>query len=275
MGTRKNQNALTAAEKRSFVAAVLELKRTDRYDGFVRTHNTFFTTDSDFGARVAHRGPSFLPWHRRFLLDFERALQAVDPTVNLPYWDWTTDRSPTSSLWAADFMGGNGRPGDRYKVMTGPFAFDSGGWTLTERVDTREYLRREFGVLTPTLPTAAEVDEVLRVTPYDAPPWNSASRSGFRNRLEGGVGPDLHNRVHTWVGGNMVSGMSPNDPVFWLHHCFVDKLWMDWQERHRNDNGYLPTAATANVVHVTGTMRPWGDVTPADMQDHRRFYTYA
>ncbi|HEX5847186.1 MAG TPA: tyrosinase family protein, partial [Rhodoplanes sp.] len=23
---------------------------------------------------------------------------------------------------------------------------------------------------------------------------------------------------------------SPNDPVFFLHHCFVDKAWADWQE---------------------------------------------
>ena len=44
------------------------------------------------------------------------------------------------------------------------------------------------------------------------------------------VGSQLHNRVHLWVGGNMAPMTSPNDPVFFLHHCFVDKAWADWQE---------------------------------------------
>lgn len=29
---------------------------------------------------------------------------------------------------------------------------------------------------------------------------------------------------------------SPNDPVFFLHHCFVDKIWADWQELQAKDN---------------------------------------
>lgn len=27
----------------------------------------------------------------------------------------------------------------------------------------------------------------------------------------------------------MGNGMSPKDPLFWMHHCFVDKLWADYQ----------------------------------------------
>src|SRR2546430_12345289 len=47
-------------------------------------------------------------------------------TCALPiYWDWTRDNSPASSLWAEDFMGGNGRRGD-LMVMTGPFAYARG-----------------------------------------------------------------------------------------------------------------------------------------------------
>jgi tyrosinase len=65
---------------------------------------------------------------------------------------------------------------------------------------------------------------------------------GFRNRLEGWItrsadyrvrkeGVQLHNRVHVWVGGTMARPISPADPVFFLHHCFVDKLWVEWQQR--------------------------------------------
>lgn len=99
MAVRKNQATLTAQEKRAFVNAVLELKRSGGYDSFVSTHNTFIVSDTDNGERVGHRSPSFLPWHRRFLLQFEEALQAIDPTVNLPYWDWTADRTTGASIW--------------------------------------------------------------------------------------------------------------------------------------------------------------------------------
>ncbi|MFG3509218.1 tyrosinase family protein [Streptomyces sp. NPDC047821] len=271
MTVRKNQAQLTATEKRNFVNAVLELKRTGRYDTFVTTHNAFIMSDTDNGDRVGHRSPSFLPWHRRFLLQFEQALQAVDPSVALPYWDWTTDRTPRASLWAPDFLGGTGRARDG-QVMDGPFARSTNRWTVSVRVDGRDYLRRALGAGGRELPTRAEVDAVLAMETYDMAPWNSAS-DGFRNHLEGWRGVNLHNRVHVWVGGQMGTGASPNDPVFWLHHAFIDKLWADWQARHPR-SGYLPTAGTPNVVDLNDTMRPWNDVTPADMLDHTRHYTY-
>jgi tyrosinase len=43
----------------------------------------------------------------------------------------------------------------------------------------------------------------------------------------------LHDRVHVWVGGAMGdAARSPRDPLFFLHHCFLDKVWADWQEVH-------------------------------------------
>jgi tyrosinase len=43
----------------------------------------------------------------------------------------------------------------------------------------------------------------------------------------------IHNRVHLWVGGTM--GMVPlaaYDPIFWAHHCMIDRLWALWQLHH-------------------------------------------
>ncbi|MFP3989575.1 tyrosinase family protein [Streptomyces sp. E11-3] len=271
MTIRKNQAQLTADEKRRFVNALLALKSNGQYDTFVTTHNGFIMSDTDHGDRVGHRSPSFLPWHRRFLIEFEQALQAVDPSVALPYWDWTADRTAASSLWAVDFLGGTGRDRDG-RVTDGAFAAASGSWPINVRVDGRNYLRRTLGSRGGSLPSRAEVDAVLAMSTYDAPPWNSAS-DGFRNHLEGWRGANLHNRVHVWVGGHMATGASPNDPVFWLHHAFVDKLWSQWQQRHP-DSPYLPQAGTRNVVDLHDTMRPWNDVTPADMLDHTPDYTY-
>ncbi|MFJ7204152.1 tyrosinase family protein [Streptomyces sp. NPDC098789] len=271
MTVRKNQATLTPAEKRAFTSALVELKRTGGYDRFVTTHNGFIMSDTDSSDRVGHRSPSFLPWHRRFLIEFETALQRIDPTVALPYWDWTADRTSRSSLWAADFLGGTGRARDG-QVMDGPFAYAAGKWPVNVRVDGRSYLRRALGTGVAELPTKAEVDSVLAMAVYDAAPWNSAS-NGFRNNLEGWRGVNLHNRVHVWVGGQMGTGVSPNDPVFWMHHAYVDKLWAEWQAKHPQ-SPYLPAAGTPDVVDLHDTMRPWNDVTPADMLDHRRFYAF-
>lgn len=97
MYSRKNQRNLTRTEKKRLVGAILELKRSGRYDEFVDLHREFYVTDAESRPRPAHMTPSFFPWHRRYLLEFEKALQAVDPGVSIPYWDWTRDNTPASS----------------------------------------------------------------------------------------------------------------------------------------------------------------------------------
>ncbi len=71
----------------------------------------------------------------------------------------------------------------------------------------------------------------------------------------------------------MATGVSPNDPVFWLHHAYVDKLWAQWQRRHPA-SGYLPLSGTRDVIDLHKTMKPWNDVRPADLLDHTAYYTF-
>src|SRR5438105_15515928 len=47
-----------------------------------------------------------------------------------------------------------------------------------------------------------------------------------------------HNLVHVWVGGDMSPATSPNDPVFYLNHCNVDRIWEAWLRQHGRT--YLP-----------------------------------
>ncbi|MEV3971233.1 tyrosinase family protein [Streptomyces sp. NPDC050698] len=285
--TRKDVSTLTRTEKRRFVKALLEVKRRGEYDEFVRTHIEYYTSDGDDGLRTAHMAPSFLPWHRRFLLDLERALQRVDASVSVPYWDWTRDRTTTSTPWTADLLGGTGRRSDR-QVTTGPFAYAEGNWTIKEGVTDEEFLTRDLGRPRDPiqLPTKAELERALSDPLYDASPWDSTTAKGFRNKLEGwGSGRGSaswqnHNRVHRWVGGAMVGGASVNDPVFWLHHAFVDLVWSRWQRRH-GEHRYLPakppgpsSAQYRRVVARHEKLPPW-DVTPDQLEDHERFYRYA
>ncbi|WP_055703105.1 MULTISPECIES: tyrosinase family protein [Streptomyces] len=284
---RKNQSSLSRAERRRFVDALLKLKRSGEYDEYVRMHIDFYVSDGDHGLRVAHMAPSFFPWHRRFLLDFERALQRIDPGVAVPYWDWTKDRSPAASLWGDDLMGGNGRRGDR-QVMTGPFAHGNGRWPIKEGVTDGEFLTRDLGRPQDPidLPTPQDVAWAMDDPQYDVSPWNSTAAEGFRNKLEGWTsarGKERwrnHNRVHRWVGGHMLGGASVNDPVFWLNHAFVDLLWDRWQRRHPRSAPYLPekppglgSAQYQRIVARHEPMPPWR-ATPDEMTDHKRLYSY-
>ncbi|GGR66090.1 tyrosinase [Streptomyces humidus] len=284
---RKDVSTLTVAERRRFVNALLTIKKRGEYDEFVRIHIDHYVSDGEGGLRSAHMTPSFLPWHRRFLLDLETALRRVDPAVTVPYWDWTRDRATTAVPWTKDLLGGNGRRSD-HQVTTGPFAYATGDWTIRENVTDGEFLTRDLGRAgSPiALPTASDVETALRDPVYDVAPWDSTVARGFRNRLEGwgsGSGSAAwrnHNRVHRWVGGAMLSGASVNDPVFWLHHAFVDLLWTRWQSRHR-EHRYLPAGPPGpgssqyrRVVARHEKLPPW-DMTPSQLDDVSRIYRYA
>ena len=62
--------------------------------------------------------------------------------------------------------------------------------------------------------------------------------NGFRQALEG----TPHNTQHNMLGGHMRSLESPADPIFFMHHCQVDRIWAMWQDCHDHDKlGRAPT----------------------------------
>ena len=72
-----------------------------------------------------------------------------------------------------------------------------------------------------SLPTAPVINGVIANTAF----------TGFMGALEG-----PHGWVHNAVGGTMGTSTSPKDPIFWLHHGFIDKLWADWEAAHPGAN---------------------------------------
>jgi hypothetical protein len=54
----------------------------------------------------------------------------------------------------------------------------------------------------------------------------------FQFKLE--TGP--HDDVHIAIGGDMNTHGSPTDPIFYMHHANVDRLWYEWQEGHSTQN---------------------------------------
>ena len=56
---------------------------------------------------------------------------------------------------------------------------------------------------------------------------------------------------------------SPNDPIFFLHHCNVDRLWADWQNRHPTAS-YEPQSGGPQGHNLGDPMFPWDGVATPD-----------
>lgn len=265
-----------------------------RYDDFVWVHHRVMMQGPNglSGPNVAHRGPAFAPWHRELLKLYEQELQnaAGDPNLTLPYWDWTKDQGAADPgfPFTTDFLGGDGAASPNDKVTVGAFS-QASGWTLNCDEEGFGYLRRHFGGLGPGLPTPASVKTALALTAYDVSAWNvNAPATSFRNTLEGWVGTrQIHNAVHLWTSGSMLPGTSPNDPVFFFHHCNIDRLWAVWQQKNPAVAQYLPdntTPAASGLTRLSDKMATFGmtasdryfgvDVAPADVLNSKAITWY-
>lgn len=290
MNIRKEIRTLSPSEKLTFTNALLKLREGEagasQYDKYVHWHHAvmqptvhpYEPQDPDY-RNGAHLGPAFLPWHREMLLQLESELQAIDSNITLPYWDWTLDAAEPekSPVWSADLMGGNGDANDGFNVQIGPFAYRYGGWPVPGYPQDGlpgPGLKRQFSTLVNSLPTADDLKMAMNEGLYDEPNYNASPfNRGFRNRLEGWItqkgdpqvttpGSQLHNRVHLWIGGNMLAMTSPEDPVFFLHHCFIDKIWADWQAQMMLDKPslaphYCPMQDGPSGHNYDDVIKPW------------------
>jgi Common central domain of tyrosinase len=108
------------------------------------------------------------------------------------------------------------------KVAGKPVAVPYWNWLrnpeIPEPLADAALLRRwsvKRGTWTPDfLPTRGIVNAVLREDGYRA----------FQSDLEA-----IHGGAHNAVGGDMAKARSPNDPLFWLHHAYIDRLFARWQ----------------------------------------------
>ncbi len=284
MKCRKNVKNLTPNEKQAFVEALYAVRSRDsvlnpgnqsRYDDFVQIHRDamFFTTPDP-----AHSDSAFFPWHRELIWRFEKELQITHPDVRVPYWDWTRAHAAGDAGWpfTFDFLGPDGDNSDDDKVKREagaptpyPHPFDPENWDITVKDGGEpDYLQRDFA----SRPDAQQLPENDTVVPDVASSFRDAI-ADIGYELHRARSESIHNLVHRWVAGNMLTASSPNDPVFFLHHAAIDRMWTLWQERNNPADPYVNTSgATGHVedqpmVFGTGTA-PWsGSTNPADVID--------
>jgi tyrosinase len=245
---RKNANNLTTGERDRFISALAKLndRGMGRFSDFRNMHVSAALGES-------HDNAGFLPWHRAYLLDLERELQVIDPSVALPYWRFD---QPAPNLFTEEFMGETG-PADVVQFSSeNPLNF----WAT----DTFPGIVRQ-----------------PRFTPATEPAGNSLGRviSEAATLLLGGGGNTFglfrlmegqpHARAHGCFGGFITkTDTAPRDPLFFLLHANVDRLWAKWQWIYRRFESanvatyeFLGSHTDPNATRVghnlKDTMWPW------------------
>ena len=158
-----------------------------------------------------HRNWLWLPWHRVYLLYFERICRKLtgNDTFALPYWNWNTHPAVPDPFWD-----------------TSSPLFDSNrAITQTDQASS-SYIGTSVlqGILSETnFELFASLKPVSGQNLHLPPPPTSPT--------EGALESTPHDNIHVFVGcpgGDMCGFHSPLDPVFYTHHCMLDCLWAHW-----------------------------------------------
>jgi tyrosinase len=218
---RKNIYSLTPTEIQSLRAGIAAMKARPETDptSYVyqaKMHAVDSGSPSPLQDGCQHRQFYFFPWHRMYVFYFERMLRKAsgDPNLTLPYWNYTdvaaqraipepyrVPADASNPLYdetrAPVYNAGVPLPAAdvSYAAAFAALAFTAVGPSTT------------FGGGTVTSPQH----------------FPSPGASGLLERSP-------HNNVHNDVNGDMATGESPRDPVFWLHHSNIDRLWNKWIE---------------------------------------------
>ena len=210
--TRRSVRGMTAndpdlAALRRAVAAMKALPRTDarNWIRFADIHRNF----------CPHGNWYFLPWHRAYLAAFERICQELSGKRDfaLPYWNWTQARDFPAAFAAGDRSSNplnHARPGVARGLR---LAEDMVGQAVISRILNSP----DFEAFGSTRPRGQD---------STAASWQR--RLGSKTEFE--FNP--HDGIHQAIGGNMsVVDLSSRDPIFFLHHANVDRLWTAWNRR--------------------------------------------
>lgn len=218
-----------------------------------------------------HQSWYFIPWHRGYLIALEAHIRAAVVSLGgpedwaLPYWN---------------YFG----PNDEYKM---PPAFAQP--TLPDGTNNPLFVKARYGpqddgdIYITSQVTAKCQTEPVYTNSYGGPRitsfWHGGGTSGL---LEA----NPHNLVHVDVGGDgepfgLMSdpGTAGLDPIFYLHHCNIDRMWAAWnQVGHANpsDPAWLQGPAAHGdraFAMPLPSGEPWlytpGDMTRLEALDFR------
>ncbi|TFK23843.1 Di-copper centre-containing protein [Coprinopsis marcescibilis] len=294
---RKEWRTLSALQKLDYIRAVkcLQTRRAKSRD-----HPSVVTLWDEFqyshvvSAHEAHIG-QFLPWHRNYLRIYEQTLRESCLYFGpLPYWNQAidADNAAVPIINSPVFhpilgFGGDGAPGT-YTLPTDPHPTDP---VLSSRIIPELYkgcvvdgpfantvLHVGPGYLSTNHCVARGINEDLRpfvTTAAVNVVLAQPTFETFRNELDGTTVFPLppnskpHDAGHALIGGHMTNFYtSPGEPLFYLHHGNVDRIWWLWQKADLA-NRLTDISGPVNVNDLTGpqvnlsTMLNYSSLTPS------------
>lgn len=220
---RKDQATLTAIEQQHFLDGINLLNQRGIFAEFVSIHSDMGHVMHNMGMGTPDdlRGQQrFLPWHRVFLVEFENQLQHLFPDIAIPYWNWSKPGEQKIPVWLQHIQ----------PTVHNVMEPRNGSIMLTSIIVSRNPLSQEE-----LARRVSGLNTVLASTNY----------TDFATGIEG-----IHDEVHTWVGGTMADiATAAADPLFWMHHANVDRIWWQWQQNTPDQN--------PNVTGEWQIMDPW------------------
>ncbi|KAF1823321.1 Di-copper centre-containing protein [Dissoconium aciculare CBS 342.82] len=266
---RREWGNLSAKERREYISAVQCLARLpsktsrslapgarSRYDDFIVGHSLYTT--------VIHNSGYLLPWHREMVFQLEQALRnECGYTGYQPYWDWskwadTPDSSNPIFDGSDTSLSGNGKyvphEGLNYTtpagdppaqilraagtgggcIASGPFV----NWTVNLG-PISQGLKGQAG---PPNPQADGFGYNPRCVIRDFLPQTIQALNSYQNVTElilnsstihefhPAVESGIHAGGHGFIGGlNSDLFVSAGDPLFYMHHTMLDRVWSIWQ----------------------------------------------
>ncbi|KAF4950550.1 hypothetical protein FGADI_8109 [Fusarium gaditjirri] len=248
---RKEWRTLSTKEKHEYLGAVkcLAAKPSQtgniyagaksRFDDFQISH----IVNTDF----IHYVGFFQAWHRMFIVQYEKDLRSLCCYSGAqPYWGSVEDFENSPVFDAETGFGGNGLFIDisNWTNVTRQASGRTGGGCVTDG----PFAKGEFYVHAgPDNSTAYNPRCLIRdIAPaYGISKLNQAIVDWtleakdfyeFDIRVQGGISADsqgYHGGGHLAIGGSLGEMgdkySSPGDPILWLHHTNIDRLWDKWQ----------------------------------------------
>jgi hypothetical protein len=217
-----NPDGPEIASLRRGIAVMMSRPATDPTSWIYQAnmHATVDTPALQLWNQCQHASFYFFPWHRMYMYYLERILRAAsgDPNLTLPYWNYS-DPPP------------QGGPDPRQLPL--PYRSPANSATNPLFVAARSAALNSGGRLPAS---AVDYASAFNFINFDAASGSGPSSFGGPTVMHHDTGGDSgalestpHNVVHSVIGGWMGDPtLAARDPLFYLHHVNIDRLWGRW-----------------------------------------------